>query len=147
MGFLLSGVNEEMALKLSTAAADAMLTTLGTSLNSGTVVIYSGTEPTTADTALSGNAVLATLTFGATAFGAPTASGADRVITANAITQDSAADADGTASFFRAFTSGAAVRYQGTVGTSGQQLNLSATNIVTGGVVSISSLTITMPTA
>lgn len=137
-----------MALKLSTSAADSMLTALATSLNSGIIRIYSGTEPVTANTALSGNTQLAELTFGATAFGAPTASGSDRIITANAITQDSSADADGTATFFRAMnTGGTTTIYQGTVGTSGQQLNLTATNIVSGGVVSVSSLSITLPLA
>ena len=137
-----------MALKISTESADAMLGALSTLLNSGKIRIYSGTEPNTANTTLSGNTLLAELTFGATAFGAPTASGADRIITANAITQDSAADATGTATFFRATnTTGTVTYYQGTVGTSGQQLNLTATNIVADGVVSVSSLSITMPTA
>jgi hypothetical protein len=137
-----------MAMKITDATADGMLSSIATSLNTGYIRIYSGTEPTTANAALSGNTLLAELRFGATAFGAASASGADRVITANAITQDSGADADGTATFFRALSSnGTTVVYQGTVGTSGQQLNLTATNIVTGGVVSISSLTITMPTA
>jgi hypothetical protein len=137
-----------MALKLSTAAADAMLSALGTALNGGRVRIYSGTEPATADTALGAQVLLAELTFGSPAFnGTITTSGTDRVMTANAITQDSAADADGTASFFRCTnTAGSTTYYQGTVGTSGQQLNLTATNIVTGGVVSISSLTVAMPT-
>jgi hypothetical protein len=137
-----------MALKISTESADAMLGALSTLLNSGKIRIYSGTEPATANTALSGNTLLAELTFGATAFGAPTASGADRIITANAITQDSGADATGTATFFRATNAGGTVTYyQGTVGTSGQQLNLTATNIVADGVVSVSSLSITLPTA
>ena len=136
-----------MALKIANATADTMLTALATSLNSGKINLYSGTEPSTADTPLSGNTLLAELTFGATAFIAATASGADRIITANAITQDASANADGTATFFRALTSGSVTVYQGTVGTSGQQLNLTATNIVAGGVVSVSSLSITMPTA
>lgn len=137
-----------MALKISTESADAMLGSLSTLLNSGKIRIYSGTEPTTANTALSGNTLLAELTFGNPAFGSPTASGADRIITANAITQDSTADATGTATFFRATNAaGTVTYYQGTVGTSGQQLNLTATNIVADGVVSVSSLSITMPTA
>lgn len=150
-----------MALKLTTAAADAMLTALATSLNSGTIIIYSGTEPATADTALSSNTVLAELTFAATAFNTTTStsggtsglttSGSDRVMTAFPIANDTSANADGTATFFRAFITGttnqAAVRYQGTVGTTGQQLNLTNTGIVSTGVVSISSLTITMPLA
>ena len=137
-----------MALKISTATADAMLAALAATLNAGLIRLYSGTEPATANTALSGNTQLAELTFGNPAFGTATASGSDRIITANAITQDSSADADGTATFFRAMNTGGTVTtYQGTVGTSGQQLNLTATNIVAGGVVSVTSLSITLPTA
>jgi len=136
-----------MAMKLTTTAADAMLNALTALCNSGFLRIYSGTEPTTANTALSGNTLLAELTLSATAFGAPAASGTDRVATAAAITADSSADASGTASFFRLFQSnGTTVVYQGTAGTSGQQLNLNATDIIAGGNVSISSLTITQPT-
>lgn len=139
-----------MAMKLSNQAADAMLSAIGTLCNGGKLIIYSGTEPATANTALSGNTVLAQLTLNATAFGAPDASGADRFITANAITADSDADASGTATFFRIFDSSGTlvtdVVYQGTAGTSGQQLNLNNTSIIAGYEVSISSLTITMPT-
>lgn len=135
-----------MALKISTTLADAKLAAVTTACNSGFIRIYSGTEPATANTALSGNTLLAELTFAATSFGAPTTSGSDRMITANTITQDSTADADGTATFFRAMQSnGTTTVFQGTVGTSGQQLNLSATNIVSGGVVSITSMTYTQP--
>lgn len=140
-----------MAMKLSNQAADSMLSAIGTMCNGGTLIIYSGTEPATANTALSGNTVLAQLTMNATAFGAPGASGADRIITAAAITADSSADSSGTATFFRIFDSSGTlvtdVVYQGTAGTSGQQLNLNSTDIIAGGNVSISSLTITMPTA
>jgi hypothetical protein len=108
--------------------------------NSGSVRIYSGTAPANADAALSGNTLLANLAFGATAFGAAV----NGVATANAITADSSADADGTASFFRALESdGTTVVWQGTVGTSGAELNLSSLSIVAGGNVSVSSLTYT----
>ena len=137
-----------MAYRESATLADAKLAAVRTACNSGLIRIYSGTEPATATTALSGNTLLAELTFGATSFGAASASGNDRVMTANAITQDTAADADGTATFFRVFQSdGTTVVFQGTVGTSGQQLNLSATNIVTGGPVTVTSMTYTQPTA
>lgn len=82
--------------------------------NSGTIKIYSGTKPATADTALSGNTLLATLTFGATAFSAASAG----VKTANAIANESDAPATGTATFFRAFN-GATVIGQGDVGVTG----------------------------
>lgn len=143
-----------MAMKITTATADAALSAVGALLNGGTLIIYSGTEPTTASTALSGNTVLAQLTFNATAFGSPATDDQDataRKITANAITADSSADASGTATFFRAYkstgTTTADVVYQGTAGTSGQQLNLNDTSLIAGGNVSISSLKITLPTA
>lgn len=140
-----------MAMKITTTAADAALNAIAALLNSGTINIYSGTEPSTAGTALSGNTLLATLTFGSTAFGSPTTDDVDataRKIVANSIGADSAADASGTATFFRAFQSGGTtVVYQGTVGTSGQQLNLNDTALVQNGNVSISSLKITLPTA
>ena len=65
-------------------------------LNSGFLEIYTGTQPATPDTALSGNTLLATPCLSATAFGA--SSGATK--TANAITS-ATAEATGTATFFR----------------------------------------------
>lgn len=140
-----------MAMKLTTATADAILSTIATSLNTGYIKLYSGTEPTTADTALSGNTLLADLRFPATAFpSAAQSSGTDRYIDAGTITSDSSADADGTATFFRAVGSNnTTVVYQGKVGVTGDstaQLTLGSTNIVQTGVVSISALRITMPT-
>ena len=70
--------------------------------NSGLLRVYSGTPPADANAALSGNTLLAELTFGATAFGAAVAG----VATANAITQDASADATGSPSFARAFETG-----------------------------------------
>lgn len=108
--------------------------------NSGLLNIYSGTAPATADAALSGNTLLASLAMSATAFGAAS----NGVATANAITSDGSADATGTATFFRVMeTGGTVVVFQGTVGTSGQELNLSSTSIVASGTVAVSSLTYT----
>jgi glutamate synthase domain-containing protein 3 len=107
--------------------------------NSGSLVIYSGTMPTDANTALSGNTVLATLTMSATAF----AAAATGQAAANAITSATAV-ATNTASFFRVFeTGGTVVVFQGTVGTSGAELILNSVSIVTGGNVAVSSLTYT----
>lgn len=141
-----------MAMKLSTATADAMLTALTTLCNGGKLIIYSGTEPATAGTALSGNTVLADISLANPAFDTPTASGADRIANALGVPRtDTSADASGTATFFRIYkstgTALADVVYQGTAGTTGQQLNLNDTGIILGGNVSISSLTITQPTA
>jgi hypothetical protein len=65
------------------------------------------------------------------------------VLTLNAITQDSSANATGTAAFFRITTSGGTAIVQGTVGTSGADLNLNTTSIVINGPVAVSSFTIT----
>ena len=122
------------------AARDAAVNAISATLNSGEVLIYSGTAPANADAALSGNTLLAQLTLNATAFGAA----ASGVATANAITGDTSADATGTPTFFRLRTSGSTVVYQGTAGASGQELNLSGLTggqILIGAPVSISSLT------
>lgn len=111
---------------------DEMTTAIGAS---GFLRIYDGVEPADADTALSGNTLLAELPLSATY--APAASGG--VLTASAITDDSSADATGTASFYRLVTSAGAAVMQGTVGTSGQELNLNTLSIAIGAVVSVTS--------
>lgn len=108
----------------------------------GLLRIYSGTQPADAGTALSGNTLLAELTFSDPSFGA--ASGG--VLTANAITQDSSANATGTATFFRVVDSNANTVFDGdisTVAAGTGDLQLDSTSITAGQVVSVSSFTIT----
>lgn len=125
---------------LSDTSANAEANALAPLLNTGTIKIYSGTQPVNANTALSGNTLLATLTFGSTAFG----SSALGVITANAITNGTAV-ATNTATFARLFESdGTTVVMDITVGTSGAGLNLNTTSIVSGATVSCSSFTHTV---
>jgi hypothetical protein len=110
-------------------------------LNGGFLELYTGTQPATPDTALSGNTLLATLSLSATAFGASSSA----TKTANAITSATAA-ATGTATFFRAYKSdGTTAVIDGSVGTSGADLNLNTTSIVTGATVSVSSWTVSDP--
>lgn len=133
-----------MALDTRTAAAarNTALDALKALLNTGYLRIYSGTRPTNADTALSGNTLLAELRFNATAFGAS----ANGAASANAITDDSSADATGTATFARFFQSnGTTVVMDVEVGTSGANLNLNTVSIVAGAVVSVSGYTLTLP--
>ncbi len=130
-----------MALKFPAAyrstRGDTFTTRAG---NAALLRIYSGTQPATADTALSGNTLLAELTCG-TPFAGAASSG---VVTANAITQDSSADATGTATFFRLLQSnGTTTVCDGTVGTSGADLNLTTTSIVTGQPVQVTSFVLT----
>ena len=115
-------------------------------LNSGFIEIFTGTQPTDANQALTGT-LLATLTFGSTAFGTPTASGSagSRIVTAtaNSITSGTAA-ASGTAGYFALLKSdGTTVNAMGSVGTSGADLNFNSLSISSGATVSCSSFTIT----
>lgn len=128
-----------MAFTLTSSTKQTLLGNISTAIGSGAnVVIYGGTPPATADAALSSNPVLATLPCSST-FG--TASGA--TLTANAITQENATGT-GTATFYRILTSGSADVCQGLVGTTGSDMNLNTTVIVTGGPVNISSFTISL---
>lgn len=130
-------------MALNTQMSDLAVNTEADSLTAlfanGYLRIYSGTQPATADTALSGNTLLAELRFGATAFG----SASSGVLTANAITSDSSADNSGTASFFRALKSdGTTVLMDGNVGTSSANMVVATTTITAGQTVSCSSFTI-----
>lgn len=126
--------------KIANATANAEVDALTALLNGGKLRIYSGTKPATADTALSGNTLLAELTFGSPAFGA----GASGVATANAITADASADATGTATFFRLFASnGTTVVADGTVGTASADLILNSVAIQAGASVAVTAMTIT----
>lgn len=125
--------------QMSDSAVNTQANALKSEFDNGYLRIYSGTQPATADTALSGNTLLAELRFNATAFG----SASSGVLTANAITQDSSADASGTASFYRAFKSdGTTVLMDGNVGTSGTNMVVATTTITAGQTVSCSSFSI-----
>lgn len=131
-----------MAVKLSTAVRNAMLDEITAAIGaSGLLRIYDGAQPADPGTAISTQVLLAELALSATA--APAASSG--VLTFNAITQDSSANATGTASWYRVTTSGGTGVVDGSVGTSGADLNLNTTSIVAGGPVSISSFTYTAP--
>jgi len=111
-------------------------------LNSGFLDIYDSTgtgQPATADTAVTTQVKLARLTFGNPAFGA----GVAGVATANAITQDSSADATGTATWCRLLKSDGTAVMDGSVGTSGCNLNLNSVAISAAAAVSVTSFTLT----
>lgn len=126
-----------MALGYSSTLRNAQLDAITTAAGASAVLdIYNGTRPATGGTATTS---LATLTCNATF--APASSGG--VLTLNAITADSSANATGTATWFRIKTSGGTFVMDGDVGTSGSDLNLNSTSITSGGTVSITSFTIT----
>lgn len=103
---------------------------------------YTGTRPANVATAVTTQTLLGTCT-GGTPF-AGSASGG--TLTANAITQDSAADATGTATWFRIFQSnGTTAVIDGDCGIagSGAEAILNTISIVTGGPIQVTSLTFT----
>lgn len=131
-----------MAVSYSTTARNAMLDALNTDINTGTgnalVRLYDGTRPAAGGTATT---LLAELTA-ADPF-APAASAG--VLTASAITQDASANAGGTSTWFRVVRGdGTTWVIDGSVGTSGADMNLVTTTITAGQPVQITSFAITL---
>lgn len=127
-----------MALGYATGLRNAQLDAITTfSGGSCKLRLYSGSRPATGGAATT---LLAELTCNATF--APAASGG--VLTLNAITSDTNADSTGTATWFRIVKSdGTTHVMDGSVGTSGSDLNLNTTSIVAGATVAVTSFTIT----
>jgi hypothetical protein len=129
-----------MALNARTrvASRNAALDAAFDVLNGGFLRIYDGTQPTNADTALGAQVLLAELALSATAFAA--ASAGSKV--ANAISDDTSANATGTATWGSLVTSGNVRVMDFEVGTSGANLNLNSVAIQSGARVSVSAFTI-----
>jgi hypothetical protein len=122
------------AVPVRNARLDAITTFAG---GSALLRLYDGSRPATGGTATT---LLAELVCNATF--APAASGA--VLTLNAIAQDASANATGTATWGRLMKSDGTTHVMDFgVGTSGQDLNLNTTSIVSGGPVAVTSATIT----
>jgi hypothetical protein len=129
-------------LKTSIVSRNAELNALAALANTGYIRIYDGSQPSTPETAVSTQTLLAELRFGATAFG----SAASGVITANSITDDSDINATGTAAWFRVLESdGTTVLWDGSVGTSSADMILATVSLVQHAVLQITSLTYTLP--
>jgi len=125
----------------SNTAANAEADAVAALLNSGYLRIYDGSQPANANTAVSTQTLLAELRFGSTAFAASSGG----VITANAITDDTDANATGTASWVRCLKSdGTTVIMDGSVGTSGCDLNMNSTAIQIHAQISVTALTLTI---
>lgn len=135
--------------RISNACAKAMADTFDDQVNIGSTAavldVRTGAQPADPDTAATGT-LLGTLTFSDPAFGTATDGNPGGLLTASAITQDSSADATGTAGYFRirATGTGADDVADGECGTSGADLNFNTVSITSGSAVSITSLTVTM---
>lgn len=129
--------NVRYAASARNAILDQVRTLIDAGSSGGTIKIYTGTQPATGDTALSGNTLLGTLTF--TDPAAPPATGG--LLTFSAIAQDASADNSGTATFARIQDSNGVNVFDCDVGTSGAAINLNTTTITAGGPIQITSFT------
>lgn len=129
----------------SNAARNAQLNAIRDLIDAGaaggTINIYNGTQPATGETALSGNTLLATLIFSTTS--APNAVAG--VLTFSTITEDSAADATGTATFARLRDSNGVDVIDMDVGVAAASIILNTVSIVAAGAVRMTSGTLTAP--
>jgi hypothetical protein len=118
-------------LRYATTPRNNMMDQVRTALAGGSIKVYSGTQPANANTALSGNTLLATLTLASPA-GAASSGG---TFTFGTITSGTAV-ATNTATFARVFQSdGTTVVCDMDVGTSGATFILDTVSIVSGGTV------------
>lgn len=140
--------NPMCSMAAAQAGLDAILAKLNVGGVAGTIQIFSGAMPATAETADSGTK-LSTLTFSVTSFAGSTDPGSTGLATAtaNSITSDSNAigSASVTAGYFRAKDKNGVVVLQGTCGTSAADMILNTTTIPAGSQVSITSYVVTLP--
>lgn len=118
--------------------------------------IYTGSQPTTANDAATGT-LLVTITRGGDGSTGLSWDPANAGVAAkpSGDTWAGTAIASGTAGWFRCYEDGddpsasstAAARFDGGVGTSGQQINMTSTTIAAGAVQTVSSFTYTQPAA
>ena len=131
-------------LNLATASQNAAMdavTLLINATSAGSITIYDGTIPTDANTAITTQTLLATLTFSADAFGDAAAG----VSTAATITGDSSIDAESTATWARILDGGGNTIFDCDAATASAIIILNSVAFVTGGTVDISAMTLTMP--
>lgn len=133
-------------VRLADATANAMLDAIKTKIDAGsgagTIKIYGTAQPANANTATSGQTLLATLTFSD-----PCASAASsRTLTFSAITQDTAIDATAEAIWARIADSDGNTVFDCDVGVSGDSptITFNTDAFVSGGPAQISSLTLSL---
>src|SRR4051812_34128114 len=128
-----------MALQYSTtlrnARADAKTTVVG---NAGLLRIYTGSAPADCGTVASGTKL------SEHTLGSPFAAGAASGVLSPTVPSNVNALATGTAGYWRVYKSdGTTCVIQGSVGTSGADMNLNTLSLVTGGPVQVNSWTFT----
>lgn len=135
-----------MAITLATAtqnaACNAMVDLIDGGVGDGLIRIYTATRPASANTAISGQTLLAEFTCNDPAFGAASSGVATFDVTGGITATGLAA---GTAAWARVVDSAEATVFDGSVGTSGTDFIINTTTISVGLDLSITSGTYTMP--
>lgn len=135
-----------MILHVDASVRNDMLQVLADALNAGagpaTIKLYTGTMPATPGTAITSQTLLATLTCSDPCEDSISAG----VLTFDTITQDSSADATGTATWARILDSDGNAVMDCDVGAtgSGAVLEMNTVAVESGGTVAVTSLTITL---
>ncbi len=131
-------------MKISDLARNAAVNAVAALINGGSsngkIFIRTGAAPANTTDADSGT-LLSTLPMSNPAFG----SAMTGTAAANAITSDTNIAATGTAGHFRAKDSNNLTVLQGSVGTSGADINFDSVSFIQGGTCAITSLTLTQP--
>lgn len=134
-----------MTINITTVEANALIDSLVDSLDDGAgaavIQIRTGTKPAGGPDVAATGTLLATLTFSDPAFGAA----GSRTATANSITNDTSADATGTAAHARILDSNSLAKIDCDVGTSGSDINFNSVSFTAGDEVAITALTCTYP--
>lgn len=131
-----------MAYRLSTAARNAACDAIVDLIDSGgagSIQIRTSTQPTNVGDAASGT-LLGTLTFSNPAFG----NSSTGVATASSITSDTSADASGTAGHARILNGSGAIHSDADCAQGSGSINFDNSTIVAGGIIAISSMTVTV---
>ena len=118
---------------------DQIIAALDAGAGAGLIKIYTGTQPATGG-ALSGNTLLGTLTLSD-----PSGTMSNGVLTFDTVSDDVSADADGTITWARFTDSDSNTVFDVDCGVtgSGAALTFNAVTVTTGGVIQVTSASIT----
>lgn len=126
--------------RISNAAAIAAVDAVAALLNTGgagRIDIMDGTQPADVDTAITTQTVLGVLPLSNPAFAGATDQIGNARAVANTITQDTSADAAGTATWFRAYNGAGTAVIDGNAGLVDEALVLNNVNVAVNDTISI----------
>lgn len=131
--------------RITMASAQDAVDTITSRLNTGgagKIDIMDGIMPSSADTAITTQKVLATLPLSNPAFAAATDEGAYAEAVANAITDDDNAAVAGTATWFRAYNGAGTAIIDGDVGIGTEAMTINNVSIAVNDTIKANSWTI-----